>query len=1176
MNATRAWVAIVLLAVAVVAAARVPLAPRFRIIGAREGLPATALKEVAIDGAGDVWMATSDGLVRYDGARFEAWRHGDSVHDLPGSSIQFVHVDPRNRVWAAIEGHGAVMLDETRTRVRAFDSRRTPGFSDDIWTIAGDGRTTWFGSANDGIYVLDDGGTMRKLQADDHDVATLPSNKIFMLALDPQGTLWVATSLGLARVDAGRVTRVPLPGPVPAPAILSVGIAGSRVWAGSEAGVFVRDVDGRWTQPAWGAAFKRPNLALKFAPDREGKLWIGGQARLWHVSPGEDPVEIRIAQTSGHRPIFALASQSDGALWTLASGLGAAYLRADWRHVAVLQHMEGQPLPATSDYRATAPARDGGFWAVGFDGDIEHVLANGRIVTPRVGHGRALLQGTRPFSALEDRAGNLWIGDRAGLLRLSPDGRVRRWDGSGMGGGREAHEIFQVQELVEAPDGTIWSQLGYAGVQQRDPHDGHLIREVGFSEDALLGVHDIGFAADGRLWATVNGRVQRLDASIARFEPVPGIDAADVNSLAFDGRDVLWVDRAAGLQRYSRDAVGRWHVDGPVVGGEALSAVEANAMAVDPRHGVWMATLRGLWRWDPVQSTLRHYGVEQGLGSQEMVQHTLVVSRDGDSAMVAASDGALVFLDTTVGDAGQAPALRIDGLSIRRDGKWAEWLPANGDIAPDERELRIGMHMQAFDDPQGVLYWSRLRGIDHDWVAQGNNGERVLTGLAAGHYLVDLRAVDAEGHVAPVQTFGFGIRPAWWRTLPARVAGILLALLLLAWLALGVRRRARRAHAYDLARQQRVMAEQASVAKTHFLATLGHEIRTPMTGVLGMAELLESSSLDAGQRGKVESIRRAGEHLLRLVNDALDLARIEAGRMVLSEEPFDLHGLVHDIAGWARGIAIGKGLRFDADPHANLPCHVRGDAVRLRQILMNLLGNAIKFTGVGRVWFRVEPMPEAIAFAVGDTGPGMNTEQCARLFRRFEQAEGARTASRYGGSGLGLAICQELAGAMGGRIDVHSQPGVGTTFRVELPLPLCDAVAQPVIAAVGPPHHAVAQHLLLVEDDLTVAEVLRGLLAARGHRVVHVLHGLAALAEIATSRFDVALLDLDLPGMSGLDLAGHLRGSGFEGALVAITARADGDVESQAREAGFDGFLRKPLTGALLAEALAAMPARVA
>jgi CheY-like chemotaxis protein len=251
------------------------------------------------------------------------------------------------------------------------------------------------------------------------------------------------------------------------------------------------------------------------------------------------------------------------------------------------------------------------------------------------------------------------------------------------------------------------------------------------------------------------------------------------------------------------------------------------------------------------------------------------------------------------------------------------------------------------------------------------------------------------------------------------------------------------------------------------------------------------------------------------------------------------------------------------------PRHVRGDVARVRQILLNLLGNAIKFTERGRVSLGVAKLaPEGVCFEVADTGPGLNAEQKSRLFRRFEQADGARTSARYGGSGLGLAISQELAAAMAGRIEIDSAPGEGARFSVRLPLPAA------VLATARDEAHAVEPQgrrsfsLLLVEDDPTVADVLVGLLRLQGHHVVHVPHGLSALAAVATMPFDAALLDLDLPGMDGLALARQLRIQGFARPLVAVTARADAGAEPQALEAGFDHFIRKPMTSAMLAALL--------
>jgi CheY-like chemotaxis protein len=272
-------------------------------------------------------------------------------------------------------------------------------------------------------------------------------------------------------------------------------------------------------------------------------------------------------------------------------------------------------------------------------------------------------------------------------------------------------------------------------------------------------------------------------------------------------------------------------------------------------------------------------------------------------------------------------------------------------------------------------------------------------------------------------------------------------------------------------------------------------------------------------------------------------------------------------------LAKQRGLAFRVIVDEDAPAGMRGDANRVCQILLNLLANAIKFTDRGYVELHVRALsPCGVRLEVVDTGPGLTREQQARLFRRFEQADGARTAARYGGSGLGLAISQELTAEMGGSIEVESAPGEGARFIVVLPLPHAASPSandgvEALLAARGGP-----LTLLLVEDDPTVAEVICGLLRAQGHRTTHVAHALAALAEAATGTFDAALLDLDLPGMDGLALAAHLRAQGFEGPLLAITARADADAEPHAMAAGFQGFLRKPVTGAMLAALLASVP----
>ncbi|GGA85922.1 hypothetical protein GCM10011521_25500 [Arenimonas soli] len=504
-------------------------------------------------------------------------------------------------------------------------------------------------------------------------------------------------------------------------------------------------------------------------------------------------------------------------------------------------------------------------------------------------------------------------------------------------------------------------------------------------------------------------------------------------------------------------------------------------------------------------------------------------------------------------------------------------LPTSGALVrlrPDDRELRLGVRLAATGDPSTQRFRFLLEGHDPGWVELGADGIRVLPSLAPGNYVLHVSGAAAPGEWSEARRLTVLVDPPWWATRGA-LAGFGVALMLaLSVLALVHRARVRRREAWRLARARQQLAEQHSEAKTRFLAALGHEIRTPMTGVLGMAELLQGSALDAEQRARVDAIQGAGRHLLRLVNDTLDLARIEAGKLVLDAAPFALRRLLDELAGLLRPLAEAKGLAFHLHCDDDVPPGLRGDATRVRQILLNLASNAIKFCEQGELVIHCSRRdPVGVVILVRDTGPGLAADQQARLFRRFEQGTDAASGSRYGGSGLGLAISQELAAAMGGSISVRSEPGRGASFRVELPLPAAAAAAP---ADVAPVLVLPGRRVLLVEDDPVVAAVVQDLLRQQGHAVVHAAHGLAAMAALAAGRFDLALLDLDLPGLDGFELARLLRSRGEKLPLLALTARADGEAERQALAAGMDGFLRKPVTGAMLAEALAAAPVPVA
>jgi signal transduction histidine kinase/CheY-like chemotaxis protein len=678
---------------------------------------------------------------------------------------------------------------------------------------------------------------------------------------------------------------------------------------------------------------------------------------------------------------------------------------------------------------------------------------------------------------------------------------------------------------------------------------------------------------DGAPWLVGSRGVLTWDAGLHHFEPLPGAPAEDLYGLALDAEGNVWLAGFGTLLR------GRWdgaalHLVARYAQDQGLPALAPSGLTVDRAGIVWLTSMRGLVRFDPSRPSARVYGVRDGLPAQEFGERPVARPQDGRIA-AGTPDGLVLFDPAVVHPEAQSPHLVIESVGVRRgDAR----IPLPGDaafsLASGDRDLRITARLLSFANARSHRFRFRLVPFDAGWVEAGSDGERLFSQLEPGNYTLQVQARTADGAWSASRMMRFHVAPPWWRT-PVALAGFALLAVLVLWrVAEAYRKRLRQRHDWQLAVHKHELAEQASEAKTRFLATLGHEVRTPMTGVLGMSELLLGTSLDARQRGYADAIRGAGEHLLRLVNDALDLARIESGRLPLDTQAFALRPLVAEVIALTAPLARGRGLRFVEMVDEDAPQALEGDALRIKQILLNLLGNARKFTEVGEIGLHVSALaPQGVRFVVHDTGPGIDVEQQARLFRRFEQADGVRTAARYGGSGLGLAISRELAAAMGGSIDVDSTPGKGSRFIVDLPL----STAHLPLAPPEPKSHDIApRRVLLVEDDPTIAEVIAGLLRAQGHRVVHAPHGLAALAETARHGFDIALLDLDLPGMDGLALARALRTRGFGVPLLAVTARADAHAESAARAVGFDGFLRKPLTGAMLAEAMDALLATAA
>ncbi|MEM7327540.1 MAG: PAS domain S-box protein [Pseudomonadota bacterium] len=370
-------------------------------------------------------------------------------------------------------------------------------------------------------------------------------------------------------------------------------------------------------------------------------------------------------------------------------------------------------------------------------------------------------------------------------------------------------------------------------------------------------------------------------------------------------------------------------------------------------------------------------------------------------------------------------------------------------------------------------------------------------------------------------------------------------------------------------RQSKEAAEQANSAKSDFLANMSHEMRTPLNGVIGSLSLVEDDGISAESAGLIKTAERSAETLLTLIDDLLDLSRIEAGEIDLEYSVFDPSELSTLVSEVFRPLAEKKGITLSTVVKSG-GHSIKSDVGKVRQVLLNLVGNAIKFTQRGEVAVSIEYDREApnkrLTLSVRDTGIGISKKDQAVLFDRFKQADSSRSKS-HGGAGLGLAICQELASIMDGTISVSSAPGVGSTFTFSIPVEAAEKQAQPSDMKDADALR-LSGRVLIAEDSETNAMVAKKMLDRLGLDYHHVLDGAAAIDAALASEFDVVLMDVSMPNVDGLEATRVLRDRGFDKPIIAMTAHALKGDRDQAFEHGMTGYVTKPVRPQALRDAL--------
>lgn len=839
-----------------------------------------------------------------------------------------------------------------------------------------------------------------------------------------------------------------------------------------------------------------------------------------------------------------------------ASGLAGAPVREVVRHGEILYVATGQGIHRLVPGRGDALARferlpgsfanhhglkahrsgliaaaTDGILVFPFDGPPQRLTADrdSRVVIPRPADPDAFWVGGRGHLHLVRCTGGAWSLERS--LPVPAETEIR--------------------SLAEGPDGALWAGTPTRGILRwRAPlGTGDAPPETVFESEGLPAGHGwVQMVRWGDLvLASTEGAVRRWDPASGRFLPLPE-DGGPLRRGAFHlhGGEPsrLWAfsgsARSAG--KLFGWAPGRPYPALPQQAAQSVGDVET--MRYEERAG-----RRILW-------------VGGALGLTRVAIDDL--PRAGPRFMAVV--GPIMA---------RTPPDVVDAVPVWRYG---------------EAELSVGFAATTYRSSSNLRFQSLLEGYDQEWTPWLPQTTRSFNHLPAGSYLLRLRAQDADGRIGEEAKLRFRVLRPWWQSPGAYVLALLAVAgalhLLFRWrLRAGDRERAllsalvaertrQLAESEQRLKVAKDAAEAANRSKSAFLARMSHELRTPLNSVLGYAQILtRAPGLTSGTRRGLDAIRRSGDHLLQLINEILDLAKIEAGKIDLVPEPFFLAKLLGSVSETLAPKAAEKGLALAAPDPEGLPEVVLGDEPRLRQVLLNLVGNAIKFTEAGAVSWTVLPKPGGIVrFEVVDTGVGIPKEEQAQIFSPFYQNSGA--SARRQGTGLGLAISDQLVGLMGGQLEFESQPGRGSRFWFEVVLPTTSRRPATAEAATSPGviigYEGPRRRILIVDDERSNREVLVATLKPLGFVVDEAADAAAARAAVDRDLPDLVILDLQMPGENGYDLAGHWREKRtLKGARVlALSASAMPNREAQAIRAGCDLFLPKPFRLANLLHAI--------
>lgn len=1196
----------------------------FRVYEHPDGLKDLVIRDLLRDRTGFLWIATHTGLFRYDGREF---RHYTTKDGLADNWITNLAEDAHGGLWAVTlkglcrrKGDRFETVLPDRAWLRFRPNTGTP--------LAADKEGNLFFSTNDGLFaVWQRGGSdadpiapplrFERLGVTETELSTTSG-----LFVDREGAVWYTAPGGtLVRRSARDGRREEVDSSLPPDVWVSV-------LEDRKGGIWLAGVSGRvYARPPGSPRFRRMPVAFsgrgRMSVTRGNEMLVPASSGFSIVEGYGTAVE-KIEAASGlpGEVIECFLEDGDGALWIGSVGTGLIRWMGGraWR-----QWRLGDGLPGNFVTQISR-ASDGTEWVSTLKGLV-------KFEPPAVEGGGLPLRG--------DGAGRPWLMPRQVPLR------------SALG---KTPAVYAVGAGLQ---GEVWLSLGPGSAHVLEPGTGRLT-EYGAAQGFPLGIVCQYLAHDGAVWIahTKGLGVVRETAGKRVYEQVwPADGEANVYGLGSDSKGAIWAATSRGLLRAGPKGMRLFDRR------NGLQQDDVFGLSVAPDDSIWIHYRLSLGvshlMMDTPELRVRHYREAQGLASDKVLSIATDAKRrvwvgtefgvsvlEGDPpwitfnrdhglvwddcsfAALEAEPGGAIWVGTSRGlSRFEAPDRITRGappvvFKAVRSGGVLEGAVASGVRVKTSEELRISYAALRFSNQSAIRFRYRLvedgAGGSAGWVFTRDR-EVNFARLSPGLHRFEVEASEGGGLWSQASAIEILVPTPWWRQWWAIGLMIWTALALLR--AMWKWRYRRMIHRQDQLESavgertrelevQRERAEAASRFKDQILANVSHEIRTPLNGIVGFASLMLESKLDDDQRDQLRTVYASGKSLVDIIEDLLDFASIEAGDLKIEESAISLAEVVDQTTRTLRYEADRQGLEFHSHCAKDIPEPVLGDGHRVRQILLNLLGNAIKFTEAGSVELRVrraETPGDGVAsgasadeaasrasakeaseriwveFEVRDTGIGISAGDLERIFDPFRQLDGS-SRRVYGGTGLGLATVRRIVDGMGGRIRVESEPGRGSTFCVAVPLKIpTGSPDEPLAAAQAAPKSdaPAIRRVLIAEDNPVNQKLLHRILAKRGLEMVTVADGKAATEAVAREPFDLILMDIQMPEMDGIQATRVIRERERESGsrripVIAVTANGMFQCREECAAVGMDGYVVKPFGPANLFEAIDNVHRRIA